>query len=207
MFGLDGDSSFQLIYLVLLLLLVGAGLRFGRGAGGKSLRQLGVWVLVGLGLVTLYAYRDPLARFAAPVLQELDPSRVIEVTSAEGEPELAVVRGGDGHFHVDATANGAPVNFLVDTGATTTTLTLRDAERAGIDITSLSFDRPVRTANGVAYYADARLNELTIGPYKLANQSIAVMPEHALDINLLGMNTIERFAGWRVEGDRMILTP
>jgi predicted aspartyl protease len=33
------------------------------------------------------------------------------------------------------------------------------------------------------------------------------MPETALDVNLLGMNTIERFAGWRIEGDRMILTP
>jgi predicted aspartyl protease len=36
---------------------------------------------------------------------------------------------------------------------------------------------------------------------------VAVMPEDALDTSLLGMSTIDRFAGWRIEGNEMVLVP
>ncbi len=222
MFGLGNDATMRLLYLVLLLVfLVGTGWGWRRGrprapgsaSGGGSrsgavfFRHLAVWVLIGLALVAAYAYRAPLIRLAQPVLQALDPSRVVEVTSADGTAELAIARSGDGHFHIDAKANGTPVNFLVDTGASTTVLTLRDAERAGINTAALQFDRPVTTANGIAMFASATLDSLEIGPYRLSNLRIGVMPEDALETSLLGMNTINRFAGWRVEGDRMMLVP
>jgi aspartyl protease family protein len=160
-----------------------------------------------IGLVTAYAYRTPLMRFAQPVLQELAPSRVVEVTSADGTAELAIARSGDGHFHIDAEANGRPVSFLVDTGASTTVLTLADAAEAGINTAALQFNRPVTTANGIAMFASARLDSLEIGPYRLSDVRVGIMPEGALDTSLLGMSTINRFAGWRVEGDRMVLVP
>lgn len=217
MFGLGEDQSMRLLYLVLLLVFLvvfGWGWRRGRTnapiaryGGGFNVRHLAIWALIVLGLVAAYAYRTPLLRLAGPVLQELDPSRVVEVTSADGTTELAIVRSGDGHFHIDAEANGTPVSFLVDTGASTTVLTLRDAERAGIDITSLQFNRPVTTANGIAFFASTELGSLEIGPYRLANVRVGIMPEGALETSLLGMNTINRFAGWRVDGDRMVLVP
>ena len=207
MFGLGSDESFRLLYLVLLLAFVAMGLRLSRGRFGPNLRHLGIWALIVLGLVAIYAYRAPLMRFAAPVMLELDPSRVVEVTDSSGGSELMVARSGDGHFHVDGRANGAPVDFLVDTGATSTVLTLADAERAGIDITVLSFVEPVRTANGLAYYAEARLESLEIGPWRLNDVPVSVMPGEALDTSLLGMSTIDRFSGWRIEGDRMVLVP
>jgi len=207
MFGLGSDESFRLLYLVLLLAFVAMGLRLSRGRLGPNLRHLGVWALIVLGLVAVYAYRAPLMRFAAPVMLELDPSRVIEITDPDGGSELIVARGRDGHFHIDGRANGTAVDFLVDTGASSTVLTLTDAERAGIDITGLSFDAPVRTANGIAYYADTRLDSLEIGPWRLNDISVSVMPGEALDTSLLGMSTLDRFSGWRIEGDRMVLMP
>lgn len=209
MFGLNEDQSMRLLYLVLLLVFLIGGAGFGmrwRGATA-NFRHLAVWALILLALVALYAYRAPLMRLAAPVLQELDPSRVVEVTSPDGVQELAFARGADGHFHVDAEVNGTPVRFLVDTGASTTVLTLRDAERAGIGITGLKFDRPVQTANGVALFARATVGTLQIGPYRLSDQVVGIMPEGALETSLLGMSTINRFTGWRVDGDRMVLTP
>ena len=116
-------------------------------------------------------------------------------------------RSDDGHFHIDAEANGVPVRFLIDTGATTTVLTAADARRAGIDTSALSFDRAVQTANGLAFFARAWLDRLTIGPYRLASVPVGVMPAGALDTSLLGMNTINRFSSWRVEGDKMVLVP
>jgi len=207
MFGLNENDSGQLVYLGLLLVLLLASFGFGRGRGSGIFRQLGAWALIGVALVVLYAYRAPLLRVAAPVMQELSPARVVEVSSPSGERELVVTRGDDGHFHLDAKANEADVRFLVDTGATTTALTLDDARRAGIDVDSLGFNRPVQTANGVAYYAGATLSSLTIGPYRMASVPVAVMPDGAMDTSLLGMSTIDRFSSWQIEGDKMVLRP
>jgi aspartyl protease family protein len=207
MFGLGEDQSLRFLYLVLLLVFLVGSAGFGWGHARTNIRHLTIWLLIGLALVTVYAYRAPLQRFAAPVLQELDPSRVVQVTGPDGGSELAIVRGRDGHFHLDAEANGTPVRFLVDTGASTTVLTLRDAERSGIDTATLEFNRPVQTANGVAFFARADLRTLEIGPFRLFAIGIGVMPEGTLETSLLGMNTINRFAGWRIDGDRMVLTP
>lgn len=206
MFGLSDDQFLNLVYLLCLLLLVAGFSGWRRNLGG-GLRHLAVWTLIVIGLVAAYAYREPFLRFAAPVLQELDPSRVVEVTSADGARELVVRRGPDGHFHLDADVNGVPVRFMVDTGATSTVLTLADAERSGVDTAILQFDRPVRTANGIAFYARAVLGSLEIGPYRLSDVAVGVMPEDTLDVSLLGMNTIDRFAGWRIEGGEMVLVP
>ncbi len=207
MFGLDSDQSLRLLYLVLLLAFVAGGLGLSRGGGGAVLRHLLMWVLIAGALVTVYAYRAPLLRFAAPVLAELDPSRVVEVTNADGAQELVIRRGPDGHFHLDADVNGVPVRFLVDTGASSTVLTLADAERVGMDTAALEYYRPVQTANGIAFYARATLRSLEIGPFRLTAVPVGVMPAEALSISLLGMNAINRFAGWRVDGNQMVLVP
>lgn len=207
MFGLDNDQLARLIFLVALLAFLLSGIGFRRGAPGGGVRHLGVWALIILGLVTIYAYRAPLLRFAAPVLQELDPSRVIEVTSSDGGQELVIRRGPDGHFHLIGNVNDTPIRFLVDTGASSTVLTFADAERSGIDIGALEFNRPVQTANGMAFYARAGLRSLEIGPFRLSALPVGVMPADTLNISLLGMSTINRFGSWRIEGDRMVLVP
>jgi aspartyl protease family protein len=103
--------------------------------------------------------------------------------------------------------NDIPIRFLVDTGASSTVLTLADAGRSGLDTAALEFDRPVQTANGMAFYARATLPSLEIGPFRLSAVPIGVMPADTLSISLLGMSTINRFSSWRVEGDRMVLVP
>lgn len=207
MFGLDDNDSARFVYLGVLLVLLLGSLAFGRNRGGMSFRYLGLWLLIAVALVALYAYRAPVLRLAAPVIQELAPSRVVEVTSAAGERELVVTRGGDGHFRLDGEANGASVRFLVDTGASTTALTFEDAARSGVNVDALAFNRPVQTANGTTFYAGATLDSLAIGPYRLTSVPVAVMPNGAMDTSLLGMSTIDRFSSWRIEGDKMVLAP
>jgi aspartyl protease family protein len=207
MFGLNGDDTARLLYLTVLLVIVVGSVGLGRGRGAGKFRYLGVWVLIAAALVVGYVYRAPVLDFAAPVLRELTPSRVVEVKNDTGDAELLVTRSDDGHFHLDAETNGARVRFLVDTGASTTVLTVPDARRAGIDVEGLAFNRPVQTANGVAYYASAWLNDLTIGPTHLGSVPVGVMPEGAMDTSLLGMSTLNRFSSWRVEGDKMVLVP
>ena len=207
MFGLNDNQSLRLVYLGVLLVILLGSIGFGRSRTAAKFRYLGVWVLIAVALVALYAYRAPVSRFAAPVLREIAPSRVTAVTTPTGARELLISRADDGHFHVDAEANGASVRFLVDTGATGTVLTVGDARRAGIDVDTLAFNRPVQTANGTAYYASATLDSLTIGPERLISVPVGIMPAQAVDTSLLGMSTINRFSAWRVEGDQMVLVP
>lgn len=207
MFGLDSDHTGRLVYLTILLVILVGSIGLGRGRGAGKFRYLGIWVLVAGALVVLYAYRAPMLDLASPVLQELAPSRVVTVTNAEGARELVITRSSDGHFHVDAETNGSETRFLVDTGATGTVLTMEDAARAGIDVERLAFNRPVQTANGMAFYAAASLDRLKIGPYELSSVPVGVMPEAAMDTSLLGMTTINRFSSWRVEADKMVLVP
>jgi aspartyl protease family protein len=129
------------------------------------------------------------------------------VTGPGGKAELLVARADDGHFHVDGKANDASVRFLVDTGASTTALTFEDAARSGIDVERLAFNRPVQTANGTTFYASATLGSLAIGPYRMEDVSVAVMPNGTMDTSLLGMSTIDRFSSWRIEGNKMVLMP
>jgi aspartyl protease family protein len=207
MFGLDDDRSVRLVYLGVLLVILLGSIGLGRSRSAAKFRHLGVWVLIAVALVVLYAYRAPVLEFAGPVVREIAPSRVTEVTTPAGTHELIIARSDDGHFHVDAIANSASVRFLVDTGATGTVLTMDDARRAGIDVEALAFNRPVQTANGTAFYASATLESLTVGPEKLTSVPVGVMPRQAMDMSLLGMSTIDRFSSWRVEGDRMVIVP
>ena len=202
--GLDPDQTLRFVYLMVLRAgIVGLGWR-GRQLS-TSLRQGAVWVLIFVGVLTAYTYRASLTRFAEPVLRELTPSRVVDEAD-EAVGEFSVGRSADGHFRLDIQVNGTAVRFLVDTGASSTVLTSRDAERSGIAVAALSFDKPVETANGSAFYAGATLATLQLGPLTLNDVPAAVAPEGALSTSLLGMSVIRRFRSWRIEGDRLVFT-
>jgi aspartyl protease family protein len=203
----DNDDMMRAVYLVALLAFVLAGFTWRSGGVLSAVRSFAIWTLAIIGLVAVYAYRTPILAALDPVLGELAPGRAVIVEGAGGDQEFRISRGIDGHFHVDADANGAELSFLVDTGATSTALSLADAERAGIDIEQLRFDRPVRTANGITFYASAELDTLLIGPHRIDGLSVAVMPDNTLSTSLLGLNVLDRFASYRIEGDRMYLSP
>lgn len=100
---------------------------------------------------------------------------------------IEIRRAPDGHFHWPGTINGEPVDFLVDTGATSTTLPQGLAERLG-----LTRGEAVRssTAGGVVQgyrtLADVQLQ----GGVSASRLPVTVLP--ALDAPLLGMDLLGR---------------
>lgn len=203
--GVSGDRIGRGFYIaafgaIAAVGILGSGMRFG-----AVLRSLAAWTLVILALVAVYQYRYELQDFASRVTAGLVPGSPLSLTDSSGNHRVELDKLPDGHFGVRANVDGSPVDFVVDTGATTTVLTFQDAQRAGIDMQGLSFTVPVSTANGGALTARAVASEIAIGSIKRRNVPILVAEDHALGQSLLGMNFLGTLSGYDVRGDRMIL--
>ena len=118
---------------------------------------------------------------------------------------LRVRQAPDGHFWVDAQLNGAEVRFLIDSGATTTSISNETAQRVGI-ARSGGFPAIVRTANGTVQVERGRAETISIGDIERENVAVHVSEAFG-DMNVLGMNFLSSLSGWRVEGRNLILTP
>ncbi len=88
-----------------------------------------------------------------------------------GAGELVIPRGPDGHFRVAGRVNGQPVEFLVDTGASTVTVSEAFARMAGLDGgQSVTF----QTANGELQGRMLRRVPVQAGHLGLAATQVAV---------------------------------
>lgn len=188
-----GDELGRMAYLVLLLVAVGGFPLFElRARPGKTLRLAAAWAMIFLGVIALAGLWGDIRQAVAPQARMLEGGRI------------EVPMGGDGHFHLTARVNGQPVRFVIDTGATTIALAEEDARRAGIDPDSLAFVGQARTANGMVQTATVMLDSLTIG--EIAEYDVpAVVLRSDLDLSLMGMSYLSRFARVSIEGNRLIL--
>jgi aspartyl protease family protein len=90
---------------------------------------------------------------------------MVPTSRAAGPNALTFRANREGHVELDAAVNGAPVYFLVDTGATMVVLSVRDAAAAGISRSSLDFSVRTQTANGIGRAAPVTLRELRVGQF------------------------------------------
>ncbi len=111
--------------------------------------------------------------------------------------ELKADQGG--HFITSADINGTAVKVLVDTGATVVALSFEDADDVGLKPSSLDFNIPVSTANGVAHAARVRLEQVEIDGIEVEDVDAMVLPEGALTGTLLGMSFLSRLDSFKVE--------
>jgi aspartyl protease family protein len=119
---------------------------------------------------------------------------------------LRIRQSADGHFWVDAKVNAQPVRFLIDSGATTTAMTLRTAQSAGVEISESPFPVVLVTANGSVEAQRGTIQSLQIGPMEARDLPVVVAEEFG-DSNVIGMNFLSKLRSWRVEGAEMVLEP
>ncbi len=119
-------------------------------------------------------------------------------SEARPAPNALVYRAdGSGHFLVDASVNGAPVRFLVDTGATAVTLSPEDARAAGLVRAELDFSETVTTAHGMARAAATTLRDVRLQQLELDDVPALVM-EQPMPVSLLGMSFLKRLNGYSI---------
>lgn len=92
----------------------------------------------------------------------------------------------DGHYYAVGYVNGVPAVFMVDTGASLTTLSQGIAYKSGIDSCA---SRTFNTANGPAQGCVTKVSKIQIGGFVLRDFEVAVMPNLPTDA-LLGMNVM-----------------
>lgn len=205
--GLDSTTfGYAALCLALLVFIGGGMLGSYSGRAGAMLRDAVTWLALGLGLVTVYAYRDELMPIAARVVGELIPGSAMTVEqSAGGLAEVRIRKRIDGHFTASVDVNGKPISMIVDTGASTIVLRPEDAEKAGIDIAKLTFKVPVLTANGRTVAARVRLDKVGIGPLDRQKVEALVAQPGALTQSLLGMSFLSRLRSYEFSGDFLTL--
>jgi aspartyl protease family protein len=108
----------------------------------------------------------------------------------------------DGHFWVTAKLNGQNVKFLVDSGATMTTIDRDTARKTGVEVSPRA-DQFVRTGNGIIRVSSGTANELQVGGITRENVGLQVADND--DLNVLGMNFLSSLSRWGVEGRWLVL--
>lgn len=204
-FGIGNDAFARTLYLgiwgaVLAAGVIGSGMRIGDIA-----RQLAVWVLLMLILVTGYQYRYEIQDVAHRVTAGLVPGSPVNIRETDGRAAVMIDKAANGHFAVRAEINGMTIPFLVDTGASAIVLTNADAARIGIDTPALSYIVPVATANGRSMAARAVADKIVIGAIERDRMPVLVAESGRLDTSLLGMSFLNTLSGFEVRGDRLVL--
>src|SRR5262249_26251483 len=131
--------------------------------------------------------------------------RVADGEAAEGAPSGGTVMlsaDSGGQFFASGSVNGRPVRFVVDTGATLTTLSRADAQRVGVDYRRGTPARSM-TANGVASGWRVSLDSVRVGDATVRNVDAMVIDSN-LPFALLGMSFLGRFDMQR-QGQTLVL--
>jgi aspartyl protease family protein len=197
----SGADRFEAMRLFGLLALVSSGLVASRRLDlGQSARHAAIWAAILTPLVVGYTFRDDFVAAIMRVRTAINPAYGL----ADAHGAIVIGRGEGGGFYVMGKVNGAPVRFLIDTGATEIVLSPADAGRAGLSVAGLTYSDPSETANGVGYGAAARIGGLDVGSVHLADVPVTIN-RTAMSASLLGMPFLDHFTSIEVKGDRLFL--
>lgn len=186
------------LYLLMAMMLVAGALMSRRERPAKLAVMALAWIAIFAGGFVLFTFRDNLGWVGQRLRSE-----ALGTPVQQGE-EIRIPMSIDGHFWVEGAINGVPVKFLIDSGATMTTIGRADAKRAGVTVSG-GRDQLVRTGNGVIRVSSARAKRLTIGGIERTDVGMHVAENE--DLNVLGMNFLSSLDRWGVEGRWLILRP
>lgn len=191
---MDTFDTGRLVYLVILaVMVIGWFIAQGRGSWNKTLQQAAIWAFIFGGAIAAYGLWNDISQTVRPQ----------QAVFEEGN-RIVVPRSQNGHYFIETTVNGAPMRFVLDTGATSLVLTEKDARAAGLDPQKLNFYSRAMTANGEVRTAPVRLDEITLG--SVTDHDVpAVVNEGEMSNSLMGMTYLQRWGKIEIAGDTLTL--
>ncbi|MBR3370228.1 MAG: TIGR02281 family clan AA aspartic protease [Rhodobacteraceae bacterium] len=192
---MDSDQIARMVYLgVWGTVLIGYFLIARQQNIGQTLRHALLWGLIFVGVAAGYG-----------LWQDISQTNRVSVT---GDGAIVLRAARDGHFHLDLQVNSEPVRFIIDTGASDLVLSRADAQKVGLAPDTLAYLGQARTANGTVGLARVSLDEVILahGDLEIRDTQVpAFVNEGQLDVSLLGMGYLRRYARISIEGERLIL--
>ena len=194
---MNDTSGPYMLYYAMAAVMVGSSLLAMRIPMGKALRMALGWVAIFGVAFLVFAFRGEFSGIGQRLRAEatgasIDDGATVRVPVAE-----------DGHFYVDAKVNGHDIRFMVDSGASVTTISRTAAVEAEMEIGSRR--AVVNTANGPTSVSQSYADRLEVGSIERTDFPVDVSEQE--DTNLLGMNFLRSLQGWRVEGNYLVLQP
>lgn len=194
---MGNDVMLGSVYLLMAAMLVFAALISRREPLARVMTYALAWIAIfGAGFV-LFTFRDNLDYVWQRIRAEATGAPV-----REGK-ELRVPMAIDGHFWIPAEVNGVRVRFLVDSGATMTTVDQAIAAKAQIDVQGAPHE-VVKTGNGFVRVAVGQVSDFEVGPMVRHNFAVHVT-NNGDDLNVLGMNFLSTLQSWGVEGRWLVM--
>lgn len=184
------------VYILMAVMLVLGTLMSRREPWAKLATTALAWVSIFAAGFVLLTFRDNFTWVAQRLKAEAIGTPVVQ--GRETRIPMAI----DGHFWVQGRVNGIPTKFLVDSGATMTTIDRETAIRAGMNVSPRP-DQFVRTGNGIIRVSSGRARDLSIGG--IERHGIGVQVADNDNLNVLGMNFLSSLSRWGVEGRWLVL--
>jgi len=185
------DRGADMLFYALLLILPLAGLIARRPPLAQTLKMALAWIgIFAVGLLAV-SQRDRL------------PNLFSDQRVSGGETRIR--QDADGHFYAEVEIDGVKRRMLIDSGATTTALSVGTAKALGLDLNESPFAALIQTANGRVAADTARVKELSVGSIRMRDLGVVVSPAFG-DTDVLGMNFLSRLASWHVDGQTLVMT-
>jgi aspartyl protease family protein len=134
-----------------------------------------------------------------PVIATINPLKV-----APQQSGVAIDRAENGHFYARGDADGAAIEFMVDTGASVIALTAADAQKLGQTYYPGELEVVGRGASGDVIGKPIMLARVRIGDLEVRDVRAIIIP-NGLDVSLLGQSFLSRIPNVNIRGDRMTL--
>jgi len=198
---LEGQPLLALTVAAIVLAVAAQMVSAQRPSLGTGMRNVAYLGLLVAGLLTVVQFAG--SNRTSDAALWLDHTREARI---EGDETVIAMRA-DGHFWVKAQLNGEPVDFMIDTGATYTTVPQSVAQRTGLAASEDGEGRLLDTANGTVVARMGLAHSLRLGTIEASDLPLAVLPDTQNDTAVIGMNLLSQMKSWRVEGERLILTP
>jgi aspartyl protease family protein len=199
---MDGEDTTRLIIGITMIVLLASSIAARRLPIKQYAKMILAWVAIFAGMFVIMSFRPEFAMMWDRIKGEITGAP----RQTMAGDNLKLVRQDDGHFWLRARVNDYQVDFMVDSGATTTAINSDDAAAAKLSFGKDSEEVELDTANGIVAARTTRVRALMVGSLQIDDHLVVVSDSFG-DTNVVGMNFLDSFSSWNVEGDVMTLRP
>lgn len=189
------DNGPYLVFTIIAAVFVASSLIGMRLPIGKALKMALAWVAIFGVVFVLFSFRSEFSSIGQRLRAEATG------TPIEEGGEVRIPIADDGHYWAWAKLNGEDVRFMVDSGASVTTVSRATAQSARMPIGTQR--TIVSTANGRVWVTRGKADSLQVGSIRREEFPVDINEQD--DVNLLGMNFLATLRGWGVEGNYLVL--